>query len=52
MEYQQKLTSFEMGVVVLDTHSLQLDILERAVNDIRAALHRVEPGQIIHVIVP
>lgn len=52
MEYQQKLTSFQMGVVVVDTHSLQLDILERALNDIRAALRRVEPGQIIHVTVP
>ena len=52
MEYQQKLASFRMGVVVIDTHSLQLDILERAINDIRAALHRVEAGQIIHVTVP
>ena len=52
MEYQQKLASFQMGVVVIDTHSLQLDILERAMNDIRAALNRVEPGQIIHVTVP
>lgn len=52
MEYQQKLASFQMGVVVIDTHSLQLDILERAVNDIRSALNRVKPGQIVHVIVP
>jgi hypothetical protein len=52
MEYQQKLTSFQLGIVVIDTHSLQLNILERAVNDIRAALLRVEPGQIIHVTVP
>ena len=52
MEYQQKLASFQMGVVVIDTPSLQLDVLERAVNEIRAALARVEPGQIIHVAVP
>jgi len=52
MEYQQKLASFQMGVVVIDTHSLQLGILERALNDIRAALNRVEPGQIIHVMAP
>jgi len=52
MEYQQKLASFQMGVVVIDTHSLQLGILERALNDIRAALNRIERGQIIHVAVP
>jgi hypothetical protein len=52
MEYQQKLASFQMGVVVIDTPSLQLAMLERAVNDIRAALDRVKPGQIIHVTVP
>jgi hypothetical protein len=51
MEYQQKVASFQMAVVVIDTHSLQLGILERAVKDIRA-VNRVEPGQIIHVIVP
>ncbi|MBV8547290.1 MAG: DUF5615 family PIN-like protein [Acidobacteria bacterium] len=45
MEYQQKLTSFQLGVVVIDTHSLQLDILERAMTGIRAALSRVERGQ-------
>jgi hypothetical protein len=52
MEYQQKLASFQMGVVVIDTPSLQLDVLERAVKEIRAALARVEPGQIIHATVP
>jgi hypothetical protein len=52
MEYQQKLTSFQMGVVVIITPRLQLDLLERAVVDIREALDRVEPGQIIHVTVP
>jgi hypothetical protein len=45
MEYQQKLASFQMSVVVIDTPSLPLVMLERAVHEIRAAL---EPSAGVH----
>jgi hypothetical protein len=49
MKYQQTLTSFAIGVVVIVTPRLRLDVLEGATTEIRAALERVHPGEIIHV---
>lgn len=52
MQYQQTLTSFKIGVVVIVTPRLQLGMLERAVEPLRAAMSRVAPGEVIHVTVP
>jgi hypothetical protein len=49
MQYQQKLTSFAIGVVVIITPRLQLQVLERAAPELRTAIGRVASGQIIHV---
>jgi hypothetical protein len=49
MEYQQKLTSFGIGIVVIITPRLQLQLIERAAEKLRAAIERVAPGEIIHV---
>ena len=49
MQYQQRLSSFKIGVVVLVTPRLQLQLLERGIDQIREALNRVTHGEIIHV---
>ena len=51
MQYQQKLTSFGIGVVVLVTPRLQLETLERAIDAVRMAITNVSPGEIVHVMV-
>ena len=45
MQYQQELTSFRMGVVVIITPRLQLELLERAADELRAAIDSVSPGE-------
>jgi hypothetical protein len=52
MQYQQKLASFRMGVVVIITPRLDLQLLETAIGEIRAAIDRVAPGEVIHVVIP
>jgi hypothetical protein len=49
MQYQQTLTSYRIGVVVIVTPRLQLQLLERALEPLRAALDRVRPGEILSV---
>jgi hypothetical protein len=49
MKYQQTLASFSIGVVVIDTPRLRLDVIESALEEIRIALVRVQPGEVIHV---
>lgn len=51
MQYQQKLTSFRIGIVVIVTPRLQLELLESAAEELRAALGSVKPGEIVHVTV-
>lgn len=51
MQYQQKLTSFRIGVVVIVTPRLELPLLERVVEEIRVALNSVGPGEVIQVTV-
>jgi hypothetical protein len=51
MQYQQKLTSFDIGVVVIVTPRLQLDLLRSAIHRIRAAINTVARGEVIHVII-
>ena len=52
MQYQQKLTSYEIGVVVIVTPRLQLAVLERALASLRIALRDVSAGEVIHVMIP
>lgn len=52
MQYQQELPAYEIGVVVIITPRLQLQVLERALVSIRSAIHSVRPGEIIRVTVP
>lgn len=49
LQYQQKLTAFGIGVVVIVTPRLQLAILERAVDSLRTAIQTVQPGELIRV---
>ena len=37
MQYQQKLTSFDIGVIVIITPRLQLDLIRSAIPRIRSA---------------
>ena len=52
MQYQQKLTSFGIGVVVIVTPRLQLAMLERASEALRTAIASVERGEVVHVMIP
>ena len=52
MQYQQTLTSFAIGVVVIVTPRLQLPVLERALEEIRSALSEIDNGEIKHVVIP
>lgn len=52
MQYQQKLTSFGIGVVVIVTPRLQLEMLERVVEPLRAAMSSVKAGEVLHITVP
>jgi hypothetical protein len=49
MQYQQKLPAFGIGVVVIVTPRLQLEILERALEPMKDALSRVGIGKVLHV---
>lgn len=49
MQYQQKLPAFGIGVVVIVTPRLQLQILERAVEPMKEAIGRVAAGEVLHV---
>jgi len=49
MQYQQKLPAFGIGVVVIVTPALQLQILQRAIEPLREAIRRVAFGEVLHV---
>jgi len=52
MQYQQKLPAFRIGVVVIVTPRLQLQVLERALEPLKEAIGRVAFGEVIQVIIP
>jgi hypothetical protein len=52
MQYQQQLTSFGIGVVVIRTPRLQLALLERGIDELKVALAEVKAGEVVHVTVP
>ena len=47
MRYQQNLTQFEIGIVVLETFDTTLSGLRDLLPEIRAAIERVRPGAIV-----
>ena len=49
MQYQQNLTGFGIGVVVIVTPRLQLQVLEVAIEPLRQAISGVSLGQVLHV---
>ncbi|HKO54477.1 MAG TPA: hypothetical protein VJ276_01285 [Thermoanaerobaculia bacterium] len=52
MQYQQKLPAFGIGVVIIVTPRLQLQVLERAIDPLREAIRLVAFGEVIRVSVP
>jgi hypothetical protein len=52
MQYQQNMTATGMGVVVIVTPRLQLQVLERALEPLRRAISSVSAGEVLHVTVP
>lgn len=49
LQYQQRLSSFRIAVVVIVTPRLQLEVLERALEPLRAAISTVSIGEVVHV---
>ena len=49
MEYQQNLATFSVGVVVIVTPSLRLEVLLTVLPELRAALSNVKPGELIRI---
>jgi hypothetical protein len=52
MQYQQKLTAYGIGIVVIVTPRLQLQVLERALEPMRQAINSVAHGEVVHVTIP
>ena len=52
LQFQQNLTRFEIGVVVILTVSLRFRAIRTAIEPIRSALAIIQPGQLIQVQVP
>ena len=49
MQYQQNLSSFSIGIIVIVTPRLRLQTLRRALGDLRNAINDVAPGEIRHI---
>jgi hypothetical protein len=49
MEFQQNLTSFAISIVVIVTPRLRRRTILPAIEEIRSAIGRVAPGQIIRI---
>lgn len=49
MEYQQNLATFSVGVVVIVTPSLRLEVLRTVISELRNALSDVKAGELIRV---
>jgi hypothetical protein len=52
LQYQQNLSRFDIGVVVVVTLSLRYRSIRVAIEPIRIALANVTPGDVFHVQVP
>lgn len=49
---QQNVARFDIGIVVIRTVSLRFRVIVRAIEEIRAAVVRVRPGELIEVEMP
>jgi hypothetical protein len=49
MQYQQNVTAFGIGIVVIITPRLQLQVLERALDRVKQAITSVALGEVIQV---
>jgi hypothetical protein len=49
LQFQQNLTRFDIGVVVIVTPRLRFRTIRWAVDAIRTAIQKVKPGEVIHV---
>jgi len=52
LKEQQNVPRFDIGIVVIITVSLQFEVIIRAITQIRSAVARVLPGELIEVEVP
>lgn len=52
LQHQQNPKRFDIGIVAIDTVSLRFLDIMRAIDEIRAAVARVSPGELIVVGVP
>jgi hypothetical protein len=52
LEHQQNVARFDIGIVAIETVSLRLLDIMKAIDDIRAAVATVLPGELIKVEVP
>lgn len=52
IKYQQNVARFDIGIVAILTVSLQLRDILPAIEEIRSAVARVRPGELIEVEVP
>jgi len=52
LQFQQNLTRFDIGVVVILTPSLRFREIRTAIDAIRVAVAAVSPGELIQVQVP
>ncbi len=46
MQYQQKLSAYRLGVVLIKTTSLRRKVVEPIMPQVNAAVKRVQPGEI------
>lgn len=49
MQYQQRLASFSIGIVVIITPRLRLQELRTVIDELRSAIIRVNPGERIDI---
>lgn len=49
LQFQQNVARFDIGVVVIVTFNLRLRVMKTAIDQIRAALAVVGPGEVIQV---
>jgi hypothetical protein len=49
LRFQQNVPNYGLGIVVILTHSLRYGRIVAAIGDIRAAIERVTPGNVVEV---
>ena len=49
LQFQQNLTRFNIGIVVIVTATLQFQVLRTSIEAIRLAIENVEPGHVVRI---